>query len=61
MITRKKSIRLTFINIMFVFEFQQILDTPPISPPHESPSHLSGGVDVIKVITINPDGKLSYL
>ena len=38
----------------------QILDTPPISPPHQSnPSLLSqhsNNTDVIKVITINPDG-----
>lgn len=47
--------------LVILMKFQQILDTPPISPPHESPSHLSGGIDVIKIITINPDGKSSFL
>jgi hypothetical protein len=39
------------------------LDTPPISPPIQSNSsllsHHSNNTDIIKVITIDPDGKLS--
>ena len=41
----------------------QVLDTPPISPPQEVASHVSGqmlsNAEIIKIITLNPNSESS--